>query len=467
MDNIKTEQLFKQYQTENKVKTLFKIFKIQTLLHRSGIKKESGICVSTIFYNLFLLAFYGCGINGIFNNKTPEGFGNVSGKDVYYRFMNNPKNNWRKFLYKVTIGIMKNLKKWNNNDSSKYLIIDDTSRRKRGKKIEFSGYFFDHVLKKTVWGMVDLFLGWSDGKTFLPIDFAVKGGNGYKREAIKQYVDKRTSGGKRRKEALLKKTDLMLSMLKRAYTSGIDASYVMFDSWFAFPVTIIFIYNLGYNVICRVKKMKTIKYFYEGKLLTIDKLYKIAKKESNKLKYKQYVITTLDTAIIDKENNSKIPVRLVFSYSCKLQQYEVWLTTDMNIESVEILSHYEKRWEIEVFFKVMKQYFNLGKEHSNSFEAIIGFTTLCCIRYSLLAFYKRESEDIYTIDSIFYSFRNTSYELANLSKVVNVLKKCFEILSSSLFSDSIYKNGVMQVIDTLISFLFVPVDLKQFQGCET
>ena len=467
MDNHKTEQLFKQYQTENKIKTLFKIFRIRTLLHKSGIKKESGVSVSHIFYNLFLLAFYGCGINGMFNHKTPEGFNNNSGKDVYYRFMNNPKNNWRKFLYKVTLNIIKSLKKWKGKNSVNYLIIDDTSRHKRGKKIEFSGYFFDHVLKKTVWGMVDLFLGWSDGKTFLPIDFAIKGGSGYKKEVVKQNVDKRTSGGKRRKEALCKKTSLMLSMLKRAYTSGIDASYVMFDSWFAFPMTISSIYNLGYNIICRVKKMKTIKYSYKDKLLTVDRLYKIAKKTSKKLKYKQYVISTLDTAIIDKENKSRIPVRLVFSYSCKLQQYEVWLTTDIDINSVEILSHYEKRWEIEAFFKVMKQYFRLGKEHSNSFEAIIGFTTLCCIRYSLLAFYKRESEDIYTIDSVFYSFRNTSYELASLSKVVDVLKKCFEILSSSLFFDSSYKNGVMKVIDTLMSFLFVPVDLKCLQGCET
>ncbi len=50
MDNHKTEQLFKQYQTENKIKTLFKIFRIRTLLHKSGIKKESGVSVSHIFY---------------------------------------------------------------------------------------------------------------------------------------------------------------------------------------------------------------------------------------------------------------------------------------------------------------------------------------------------------------------------------------------------------------------------------
>jgi len=158
MNKDKTEELLKQYQTENKVKSLFKIFTIQTLLHRSELKKEARVPVSTIFYNLFLLAFYGCGINGIFNEKTPEGFHNTSGRDVYYRFMNNPKNNWRKLLYNVAIKIIKKLKSWNSDGRAKYLIVDDTSRHKKGKNVEFSGYFFDHVIGKSVWGMVDLFL---------------------------------------------------------------------------------------------------------------------------------------------------------------------------------------------------------------------------------------------------------------------------------------------------------------------
>jgi len=151
MENDKIEMLLQQHKTEDKVKSLFKIFTIKTLLHRAGIKKEVGVPVTAIFYKLFLLAFHGCGINGMFNDKTPEGFHDTAGKDAYYRFMNNPRNNWRKLLSAVVVGTIKKLKKWNHDDSTKYLIIDDTSRHKRGRKVEFSGYF-DHVLKKTIWG---------------------------------------------------------------------------------------------------------------------------------------------------------------------------------------------------------------------------------------------------------------------------------------------------------------------------
>ena len=88
MENEKIEMLLQQHKTEDKVKSLFKIFTIKTLLHRAGIKKEAGVPVAAIFYKLFLLAFHGCGINGMFNDKTPEGFHDTAGKDVYYRFMN-------------------------------------------------------------------------------------------------------------------------------------------------------------------------------------------------------------------------------------------------------------------------------------------------------------------------------------------------------------------------------------------
>lgn len=467
MENDKIEMLLQQHKTEDKVKSLFKIFTIKTLLHRAGIKKEAGVPVAAIFHKLFLLAFHGCGINGMFNDKTPEGFHDTTGKDVYYRFMNNPRNNWRKLLSAVVVGIIKKLKKWNHDNSTKYLIIDDTSRHKRGRKVEFSGYFFDHVLKKTVWGMVDVFLGWSDGKTFLPLDFSIRAGKKYKEEAIKHDVDKRTSGGKRRKEALEKKTTMMIAMLERAYQAGIDASYVMFDSWFSFPATIRNVYNIGYDVICRLKKMETIRFIYKEQLLSIKKLYKIAKKMGKREKFKQYFVFTIDAFIQGKGECGEFPVRIVFSRDYNSKGYETWLTTDMNLDATEVLSHYGKRWAIETFFKVMKQNFRLGKEHSNTFEAIIGFTTLCCLRFAMLSFYQRDVSDIYTLDSIFYKFRNNSLELATISKVVAVLRMCFGSLSSLLFQDSALKDNIMQLIDTLMSFLFKPVDFSPYRGCET
>ena len=85
----------------------------------------------------------------------------------------------------------------------------------------------------------------------------------------------------------------------------------------------------------------------------------------------------------------------------------------------------------------------------------------------MLSFYQRDVSDIYTLDSIFYKFRNNSLELATISKVVAVLRMCFESLSSLLFQDSALKDNIIQLIDTLMSFLFKPVDFSPYRGCET
>jgi hypothetical protein len=52
-------------------------------------------------------------------------------------------------------------------------------------------------------------------------------------------VDKRTCGAKQRKLALSTAPVAMIEMIRAAATSGINASYVLFDSWFSMPSTIL------------------------------------------------------------------------------------------------------------------------------------------------------------------------------------------------------------------------------------
>ena len=60
-------------------------------------------------------------------------------------------------------------------------------------------------------------------------------------------IDKRTNGWLRRKEAFRKKTDVLIEMIDSAWRAGIDANFVLFDSWFAHDTVISQIYALGYG----------------------------------------------------------------------------------------------------------------------------------------------------------------------------------------------------------------------------
>ena len=127
------------------------------------------------------------------------------GKDVYYRLKNNPKINWRSFLFAVTRQLLKTLSKRQDNqvnDSSsqvKAFIFDDTVIAKTSDKTEGISRVWNHVIQKQY----------------------------HKRR------DKNTSRYQRKKELNISKIKAMVKMLRQAVKQDIDAQYVLTDSWFA------------------------------------------------------------------------------------------------------------------------------------------------------------------------------------------------------------------------------------------
>ena len=109
--------------------------------------------------------------------------------------------------------------------------------RNRSKHVELLARCFDHASQKMRFykGFHLLTLGWSDGATFLPVDFSLLSSRKSHINGISKKVDKRSSGYKRRKEALQTAPEQIPDMITRAIKSGIDASYVLMDSWFTQP----------------------------------------------------------------------------------------------------------------------------------------------------------------------------------------------------------------------------------------
>jgi hypothetical protein len=75
-----------------------------------------------------------------------------------------------------------------------------------------------------------LTMGWTDGHSFVPVDFALLSSNNSSIKGIAEGIDKRPSGYKRRKEALQSDPENIAAMLNRAIAAGLSASYVLMDS---------------------------------------------------------------------------------------------------------------------------------------------------------------------------------------------------------------------------------------------
>ena len=124
------------------------------------------------------------------------------------------------------------------------LILDDSLySRARSKAVELLANVHDHTTGKFVRGFRLLTLGWSDGNTFVPLYFVPlcfsllsshKQENRY--VEMSTDIDKRTAGYKRRQESMMKSSMALLELLEQALAAGVQASYLLFDSWFSFPI---------------------------------------------------------------------------------------------------------------------------------------------------------------------------------------------------------------------------------------
>lgn len=151
----------------------------------------------------------------------------------------------------------------------------------------------------------------------------------------------------------------MLVLLDTALSAGLNADYVLFDSWFSNPAQIIDIHSKGMVVIAMIKKSSQIKYSYRGEQLNIKEIYSRNKKRRGRSKY----LLSVDV-MVGKENS--IPAKIVcVRNKANRKDWLAFICTDTTLSEEEIIRIYGKRWQIEVLFKACKSILNLiGECHS-------------------------------------------------------------------------------------------------------
>ena len=78
-------------------------------------------------------------------------------------------------------------------------------------------------------------------------------------------------------------------------------------------------------------------------------------------------------------------VKIVFVRDRRGKGWLAILSTDIALSDEEIVRIYGKRWDIEVFFKMEKQYLDLVKGvQIRDFDGLIAYTTIAMMRYTFL-----------------------------------------------------------------------------------
>jgi hypothetical protein len=362
--------------------------------------KQCGIAPVAVMRFIFSLVFTG---KNLFRYLQADASGGEIGKDTVYRFLNSVNANWRKFLHLLSAAIIrKQLLPLTSEQTPKVFIVDDSLyNRNRSKKVELLARVHDHNENRYYRGFRLLTLGWSDGSTCVPVSFSLLSSAKQKnRLAPMAEIDKRTNGFKRRAESLRKTTEVLRDLVMQARRSGITADYLLFDSWFAFPATIIGLLKQKQQVICMLKAMKTIKYGYKGFELTLNDLYKSVRKRSGRAKILASALVELGT----DDKGTPVMAKIVFVRNRSTRKWLALLSTDVNLAEEEIVKLYKRRWDIEVFFKITKSYLQLAKEfQSRSYDALVAHTTIVFVRYIMLELARRTSNDPRTLGTLFHA----------------------------------------------------------------
>ena len=380
------------------VSKFIKDFQVGRLLFKCNAGKEKGIPVMDLFRYLLCLIFSD---RSMYMQMKTGVFQERFSKNTVYRFLNCAKTNWQRFTTllsaRIICGFMKPL---TSDDRKDVFIIDDSLYdRSRSRNTELLAKVFDHCSMKFKRGYRMLTLGWSDGNSFVPVNHCLlSAADDQNLLCGAKPCDGRSLAGKRRSQSRRKATDVMIELLRSAQVCGISARYVLFDSWFSSPKSILAIKNeLHLDTIAMIKKSSKIKYGYEGESLNIKEIYSRNRKRRGRSKYLLSVNVT-----IGKED--AIPARIVCVRNrSNKKDWLAIICTDTELSEEEIIRMYGKRWDIEVFFKSCKSYLKLAKEcRSLSYDALNAHVAVVFTRYMMLSVARRQNEDEKTICELFF-----------------------------------------------------------------
>jgi hypothetical protein len=448
---------------DDRIEMFYKRFNIGSILRKINVVKLAGIKTCLVVLFVVKLVF---SQKNLFRTLASERNDVDFEKDVVYRLLCNSSAKWEELVPLVSYKVIPVIADLTSDERRCALIIDDTPYyRDRSKKVEFLSRFKDHSENRYYKGFTMLNMGWSDGVSFVPVDFRMVASNNDDNLLEGSHIkeDNRTIATKRRKQARTPKPELVLQMLEKVKGTPAQTKHVLFDSWFSPPKALLDIKRLGYDVVARLKDHENYRYLYNEEVLSIRQILKANKRRRGKARY----ILSVEVEIRHNDYPETVKAKIVYVRNKNNRKdWFALISTDMTLSEEEIIALYGKRWDIEPYHKVLKSTLKLEKEfQTRSFDAIVAHAAMVVVRYIFLALESRENVDERSIGDLFWF---TCDELEDISFSV-----AFELLIST------FKNFICEhfslasaQIDEGVSLFFasLPCYIKtrlRLVGCES
>jgi SRSO17 transposase len=278
------------------------------------------------------------------------------------RFLTRPKWNVRKVN---ALRLQYSL----SNRSGGVLIVDDTIIEKSGKQMDGVGFLFDHCKGKSVrcHDIVSSFYHNSDG-VHVPLYFTP-----YVKEEHATRLD------------IWFKTKIQIALdLIRKSLMHITPEVVVFDAWYMSKELVDFLNCRGLVWVSQAKSNRLVQ--VDDTWISVSMYAKSLSKQEfvriDKVVDEQRFKWIYETTMVMKNIGL---VKLVVLRQRKNSKTCTFLVSnDTDLDGLQVLEYYKKRWAIEVFYRDCKQHLGMGEYQVRRLDAVVIHLHLVVLAYTLL-----------------------------------------------------------------------------------
>lgn len=117
------------------------------------------------------------------------------------------------------------------------------------------------------------------------------------------------------------------------------------------------------------------------------------------------------------------PLRRIRYWDDDNQKEIVFLTNEMKLDAQSIADIYKARWEIEIFFKTIKQNLKIKRFIGNNPNAVMTQIFVAMIAYLMMSYHKFKSATQYSLQQLFRIIAVNLFEGRCLQELINPEKK--------------------------------------------
>jgi hypothetical protein len=259
-----------------------------------------------------------------------------------------------------------------------YILLDDTQKRKRGRKMDAVKKLFLHAEK--IYAPAHIFVTCALVYRGVVIPYAVR-----------LWLPQEFSRGQGL--PFRKLTELAAEMLGQFALPGKGKIIALFDSYYLCPTVVQTCEARGWAYVSVAKKNRN--FFPQGRDRDKRKLGRYGR---NVLRRSGHAVKAGGKPHRVAERLGRLSkageVKLIFSRRVRERAWVVLVTNQRQWSAKTVLSHYQRRWGIEVLFKMAKQHLGLGDYQVLRYRAIENYLRLVFLASLLLTHQALRAPDV-------------------------------------------------------------------------